>query len=91
MKKYKTIKTSNKAVKSVTCNKCGRETVLDNAGSYNMGDEFESFTIKFGYGSKHDGERYMFDLCGDCLEKIFHSFKIPPETKEYCIVDDYKG
>jgi len=89
MKKYKTIRTSNKAIKSVICNNCGRESVLDTPGNYNTDDEFESFKIKFGYGSKHDGEKYFFDLCGNCLEKIFKSFKIPPEVQEYNIIDDY--
>lgn len=57
------------------CNKCGQETDLTNYWSYDL----HQIVIGFGYGSKHDGDHWVFDLCEKCIEEFTSSFKYPPE------------
>lgn len=75
----KTVKENE--LRSVTCNKCGITKKLSGEDFQKAWDaeEFQSFSCSFGYGSKFDMEKWIFDLCGDCLEGIVNTFKIKPE------------
>lgn len=61
-------------ITKVMCNKCGCE-IPDSINS--------NFYASFGYGSKHDGQEWSFELCENCLEDIIKTFKyIPGGFKE---------
>lgn len=71
---------------SITCNKCGKERVRDfNSGRFEDQDDelwrndYQSFGCSFGYGSRHDMERWSFDLCEECLVEIIKDFKHVPK------------
>lgn len=46
------------------CNMCGKE--------FDCWDEQENFCFehKIGYGSIHDGEQIIINLCCDCFDKV---------------------
>ncbi|WP_042348774.1 hypothetical protein [Bacillus massiliigorillae] len=80
------VKQEVELLESITCNKCGKTTVLN-------GDEFErqikaegfqTIECEFGYGSKYDCEKWTFDICQECLLEFTKSFKYPHEVKEMC-------
>ena len=60
------------------CNKCGQENKIHN-GINEWEDDNQSFTLSFGYESKHDGETWRFELCDTCLVEIIKGFKYVPE------------
>ena len=73
MRILKTILVERVEATAIVCNRCGM--------SFDCGEEFENnlihnFNIGFGYGSKHDLERWSFDLCETCIEKLVKTFKI---------------
>jgi len=83
MKITKKIQQEIEIVSDVICNKCGQscrpsEEVPDFYGLIEA-----SFTT--GYESKAlpDGVCYSFSLCEGCLAKLFDTFQIKPEIKEY--------
>lgn len=43
---------------------------LDTCDEANLGNR----TIRFLYGSKRDGERMIFSLCSDCVDKLTDEF-----------------
>ena len=49
-------------VVDVTCDACGKSTRVDGGGL-----EFGVLQAFWGYGSKHDGERYEIHLCEGCF------------------------
>jgi hypothetical protein len=57
---------------TATCNKCGKTTVRT------YSDDFKTINLDFGYGSRFDGERWIFGLCDDCLEDMVREFKYVP-------------
>ncbi len=57
-------------ITTVVCNKCGNDIPDSVSGGYDVG---------FGYGSKHDGERWSFELCEDCLLELISTFKHIPK------------
>ena len=63
----------------IVCNGCGREMQLENGivqeGVF-PGD------VRWGYFSRHDGERHRFDLCETCYERLAGSFCIPADVEE---------
>ncbi|MHB8065093.1 MAG: hypothetical protein ACYDG2_21165 [Ruminiclostridium sp.] len=77
----KTETVSVKVCDSITCNNCGKkfkEEGFDPAWA----NTIHSFSIDFGYHSKHDGDNLQFDLCEQCLEQFIKKFKIPVQIKE---------
>ncbi|HKM33420.1 MAG TPA: hypothetical protein VJY54_01580 [Lachnospiraceae bacterium] len=68
----------------VTCNRCGRKMRVEN-GILKEGC-YSSNTL-FGYYSRKDGTRQMFDLCEDCYDAVTKAFVIPVteiEESELC-------
>ena len=62
------------------CNKCGKELL-----------EYEiplSINTYFGYGSVHDGDRLVLDLCQDCVDELVDMIK---EKCTYSVIaeDDF--
>lgn len=55
----------------VKCNYCGREIDIDF-------EEHLECNYQFGYGTTLDGIKLEFDLCEDCLIKLFALFKHIP-------------
>lgn len=69
-------------LKSVTCNKCGRRKKIEGDEDFQRdweAEEFQSFGLRFGYGSKYDEESWEFDLCEDCLTDFIDTFKHLPD------------
>ena len=71
---------------SVVCNKCGKETKRDfdseffeDYGEGLWDGMYQSFGCSFGYGSKHDTERWQFDLCEECIVEYIKTFKHVPD------------
>lgn len=81
MKKYELIEKTVTDLKSVTCNKCGKEHMFrgEDYKRECQGNLFHSFEIYFGYGSKFDEENWKFDLCENCLVELVNSFVHKPE------------
>ena len=57
-------------ITTIICNKCGADIPNSVSGGYDVG---------FGYGSEHDGERWSFELCEDCLLGLISTFKHIPD------------
>jgi hypothetical protein len=57
-------------VTDVKCDICTRSTRLDAGGL-----QFATLKAKWGFGSKHDGERYEFHLCEGCFFGTIAYFK----------------
>ena len=58
------------------CNKCGKVSENQHV------NENTEMDLKFGYGSKRDGDSIRFHLCDDCFDEIISSFKIEPEIDD---------
>ena len=43
-------------------------------------DDISSFTIQFGYGSKHDGDTWQLDICDKCADKLHKQLELKPVT-----------
>ncbi|XEG72426.1 hypothetical protein QA447_31225 [Pseudomonas sp. abacavir_1] len=50
------------AITDVKCDVCSCSTRLDTSGF-----QFASIQAHWGFGTKHDGERYELHLCEDCF------------------------
>src|SRR5690606_6978757 len=59
-----------KGVTDVRCDVCGEST----AGLHG-GFEYGTLQAHWGYGSKHDGERYHVDLCEACFFGVLSGLK----------------
>ena len=57
-----TITKPTETVADVTCDACGNSTKVKGGGL-----EFGILQAAWGYGSKHDGERYEVHLCESCF------------------------
>jgi hypothetical protein len=83
MRIYKTFQVRKDFPVKFICNKCG--LTLDNETQYGLeewqADFIHKFKVSFGYGSLRDGESVDFDLCENCLEELFKSFKIPEQVE----------
>ena len=77
MRKYR-IGQEQKLVQ-VVCNQCGRELMVE--GGYLKEGCFEADTV-FGYFSKKDGKRHLFDLCESCYDKMTAQFTVPVNVQE---------
>lgn len=74
MRKYK--EQEEKAAAEIRCNCCGKPMALEN-GIIKEG--ICTVDCLWGYFSNKDGERYVFDLCEECYDKITKEFQIPVE------------
>ncbi len=65
-------------VDKITCNKCGMDADIEWGFDGIHGD------VQGGYGSKHlgDGNRYVFDVCEECLVAFMNGFAIPAENED---------
>lgn len=77
MRKYR-IGQEQKLVQ-VVCNQCGRELKVE--GGYLKEGCFEADAV-FGYFSKKDGKRHLFDLCETCYDKMTAQFTVPVNVEE---------
>ncbi len=66
-------------LEKVICNCCGKELKVEGGilreGCF-AGDQ------AFGYFSEKDGDRYRFDLCEACFDKLIGKFKLPVEVAQ---------
>lgn len=69
-------KLKNGKVETVICNRCGR--MLKSEKGY-IKEDFMHVEHVFGYFSKRDGTRQVYDLCEECCEEITAAFKVPAE------------
>ncbi len=53
---------STETVSDITCDVCGRSTSVEGFGC-----QYGTLQAHWGYGSKHDGERYEVHLCESCF------------------------
>jgi hypothetical protein len=80
--KFENINKVEKLLSAVTCNCCGKHLELSDLDpDYLFPSAMHSFEFEGGYGSEFDYERITFDLCDDCLIKIFDKFEVPVETE----------
>lgn len=63
----------------VCCNKCGKVLKVQN-GLLREGCFHAEHS--FGYFSKRDGMKHVWDLCEDCYEKMIQEFVLPVEETE---------
>jgi hypothetical protein len=78
MRTYKTIMHPTVVEVRIVCNKCGREMNLDTTEYEEfMTDFIHKFKVGYGFGSDRDGTLCQFDLCEDCLEWLYSTFKVP--------------
>lgn len=73
-------------VTEITCDCCGDAWVVDD-GYYDENINISNIKLAFGYGSKFDqgsfGEPDLdIDICDDCLELWFRTFKHKPYILE---------
>ena len=68
----------------IVCNMCGYEMNLEkNEYEEFMTDMVHRFQVGYGYVSQRDGDIVYFDLCEECLEKIYAQFKIEPDVENF--------
>lgn len=77
MRKYD--KETKKILEVMMCNQCGKQIRVEN-GIVKEG--VFSTEYNWGYFSKKDGQKHVFDLCENCYEKIIKKFEIDVEIKE---------
>lgn len=61
----------------IWCNMCGeRHSIHDveKTGQFVLIDQ------TYGFGSPKDGDRYVAHLCEPCTDRLFATFKIPPQV-----------
>jgi Fe2+ or Zn2+ uptake regulation protein len=74
MKKYK-----NQILDKIICNNCGKVINVKNTVPE---EDYLSIEKDWGYFSKNDGEKHIFDLCEDCVRKIESQMKVSAEIHE---------
>lgn len=71
------------AVTDVVCDVC-RLTVRSKSG----GLQFATLQAHWGYGTKHDGERYEIHLCEECFFQTIANLKQERRTQSLFCDDD---
>jgi len=66
MIKTKTIRVDKEVPDKITCDFCGCILSKLDVDMW----EGSSFTLTFGYHSKFDTEKWEFDICDECAEKL---------------------
>lgn len=94
MQEYEARKETKQILTNVKCNKCGKKM----AGTYpdpttGGGDRVSEVIglaaeVDGGYSSTHlfDCVKYSFDMCEECLVKLFESFVIPVKKQEIMLL-----
>lgn len=57
-------------VADITCDVCSRSTRVEG-----YGQQFGTLQAHWGYGSKHDGERYEVHLCEPCFFRTLSALR----------------
>lgn len=70
-------------VADVVCDVCLCSTRVENGGL-----EFATLSAHWGYGSRHDGERYELHMCENCFFKAVADIK-GNRRRENLFNDDY--
>lgn len=84
MRTYRTIMHPTPFESKIVCNKCGREMDLETREYEEfMTDLIHKFKIVYGYASDRDGTTCQFDLCEQCLDELYSTFKIPPQIDDW--------
>lgn len=84
MRTYMTVMHPKVFEKKIVCNKCGCEMDLEHFYYEEfMTDVIHEFKISYGYGSQHDLHTYKFDLCDNCLDELYATFKVPPQIDDW--------
>ncbi len=68
-----------KEIQKIICNKCGKEIPVVNGFAR---EGVFCGVCDWGYFSRKDGEKHMFDLCEACYDEMVCSFQIPVEIEE---------
>lgn len=78
-------------VTDVKCDICTRSTRADAGGL-----QFATLKAKWGFGTKHDGERYEFHLCEGCFFGTIAYFRqerrvenLFDDTDQVSVTDDF--
>lgn len=58
------------------CNKCGSE-------SNSEWSDITPIEIDFGYGSDYDMQKWIINLCDNCINEIVDEFEVPPSIDEW--------
>ncbi|MBK5550650.1 hypothetical protein JFU49_10255 [Pseudomonas sp. TH03] len=69
------------AVMDVVCDVCQLSTRVATGGL-----QFAMLQAHWGYGTKHDGERYELHLCEDCFFQTIDNLK--QERRTQCLLSD---
>ena len=64
---------------AVICNQCGKNMKVEKGILMEGCCHIET---PFSYFSRKDGQRYLFDLCDECYDKIIAEFSVPVEIRE---------
>ncbi|AXV20832.1 hypothetical protein GVO02_20150 [Aeromonas caviae] len=72
-------------VVDILCDVCGRSTKT-NFGT----NQYGSLSADFGYGSRHDGERYLVHLCEMCFFGTLATMR-EMHRGEHMFDDDYEA
>lgn len=81
MKNYKkeTVTVEKQIHVSTTCNKCGK-TVEPEQVDFWVWETFAyDFSIAFKEGSEFEGQRWLSDICEECVIEFVKTFKIVPQ------------
>ena len=70
---------SREKLSAVICNQCGKKMKVENGILMEGCCHVET---PFSYFSQKDGQRYLFDLCEECYDKMTAGFAIPVEEEE---------
>lgn len=63
----------------IICNRCGKKLDVKDGIAR---EGFFHGEICWGYFSKKDGEKHLFDLCEDCYDKLVGSFAVDVTIEE---------
>ncbi|MGI6069839.1 MAG: hypothetical protein ACOYBE_05370 [Blautia sp.] len=72
-------KTTVTELTELVCNRCGKKIKIDHGTA---AEGVCTVQIQWGYFSRKDGERHIFDLCEDCYDEIIGGFAVPVEIQE---------
>lgn len=76
MKTYKESSVCIQSLDGVVCNFCGENIKKNDFGYY---QDYISFEKQWGYGSPHDGDTHIVDICQHCYEVLLKKMKLPPQ------------
>lgn len=75
---FETVSVEKETAYIHTCNCCGKSVKVRPNSRDEWNDDIKEFYVDFGYESHHDGEKWSFDLCEECLINIVKQFKYVP-------------